>query len=131
MARRTYQTRRPLAHAIRRRSPRPLGRGPAPARTQNAPTAQPMQRRAARFPAGDGGTPDAYSRIEAAPSYTPTRLVKEGDVMINLLWALAAVFVVFWVLGLSFHVGGGLIHVLLVLAIISILVRVITGRRIA
>lgn len=51
--------------------------------------------------------------------------------MMNLLWALAAVFVVLWVLGLSFHVtAGGLIHVLLVLAIISILVRVITGRRI-
>lgn len=50
--------------------------------------------------------------------------------MINLLWALAAVFLVLWVLGISFHFTvGGLIHVLLVLAIISVLVRLITGRR--
>lgn len=51
--------------------------------------------------------------------------------MMNLLWVLAAVFLVLWVLGLSFHFTvGGLIHVLLVLAIISVLVRLITGRRV-
>lgn len=51
--------------------------------------------------------------------------------MLNILWALAAVFVVLWVLGLATHVTvGGLIHVLLVLAIIAILVRVIMGRRV-
>ena len=50
--------------------------------------------------------------------------------MINLLWALAAIFVVMWILGLSLHASaGGLIHLLLVLAVISILVRVIMGRR--
>ena len=50
--------------------------------------------------------------------------------MLNLLWALAAVFLVLWVLGLSFHVvGGGLIHFLLVLAIIAVVVRLATGRR--
>lgn len=51
--------------------------------------------------------------------------------MMNLLWVLAAVFLVLWVLGLSFHFTvGGLIHVLLVLAIISVLVRLISGRRV-
>ena len=51
--------------------------------------------------------------------------------MINLLWALAAVFLVLWVLGISLNFTvGGLIHVLLVLAIISVLVRLITGRRV-
>lgn len=52
--------------------------------------------------------------------------------MLNLLWAIAAIFVVMWILGfaLNFTVGG-LIHVLLVLAIISVLVRIIMGRRIA
>ncbi len=51
--------------------------------------------------------------------------------MINLLWAVAAIFLVLWVLGLSFHVtAGGLIHLLLVLAIIAVLVRIITGRRV-
>lgn len=51
--------------------------------------------------------------------------------MLNLLWALAVVFVLLWFLGLSYQVTvGGLIHVLLVLAIISVLVRVIMGRRV-
>jgi hypothetical protein len=37
-----------------------------------------------------------------------------------------------WLLGFAFHFTlGGFIHLLLVLAIISVLVRVITGRRIA
>lgn len=51
--------------------------------------------------------------------------------MMNLLWVMAAVFLVMWVLGLSLHfAGGGLIHILLVLAIVSVLVRLITGRRV-
>ena len=52
--------------------------------------------------------------------------------MINLLWALAALFLVLWVLGFSMHFTlGGLIHVLLVLAIIAVLARIIMGRRTA
>lgn len=51
--------------------------------------------------------------------------------MLDLLWLLAAVFVVLWVLGISMSVNvGALIHVLLVLAVISILVRIIMGRRV-
>ncbi len=52
--------------------------------------------------------------------------------MLNLLWAVAAVLAVMWLLGFAFHVTlGGFIHVLLVLAIISILARIIMGRRVA
>jgi hypothetical protein len=52
-------------------------------------------------------------------------------VMGNLLWVVAAVFVVLWALGLVMHVTlGGFIHVLLVLAVISVLVRVISGQRV-
>lgn len=52
--------------------------------------------------------------------------------MLNLLWAIAALFLVLWVLGFAFHVtAGGLIHVLLVLAVISVLFRVISGRKLA
>ncbi|HVP62054.1 MAG TPA: lmo0937 family membrane protein [Myxococcaceae bacterium] len=50
----------------------------------------------------------------------------------NLLWVLAIVFVALWVLGLVANVTfGGLIHVLLVLAVIAVLFRIISGRRIA
>jgi len=52
--------------------------------------------------------------------------------MPNLLWTLAVIFLVLWLLGFALHVTlGGLIHLLLVLAIISVLVRIITGRRVA
>ena len=51
--------------------------------------------------------------------------------MLNLLWVLATVFVVLWILGISMSVNvGGLIHILLVLAVISVLARVIMGRRV-
>lgn len=52
--------------------------------------------------------------------------------MINLLWALAVIFLVMWLLGFALHFTlGGLLHLLLVLAIASVLVRIILGRRIA
>lgn len=52
--------------------------------------------------------------------------------MLNLLWVLALVFVAMWVLGFAFNFTvGGLIHLLLVLAVITVLARLIMGRRIA
>jgi hypothetical protein len=47
-----------------------------------------------------------------------------------MIWTLAVVLFVLWLLGaFAFHVGGGLIHLLLVLAVIVVLYRLITGRR--
>jgi hypothetical protein len=51
--------------------------------------------------------------------------------MLHLLSAIAVIFVVMWLLGFALHFTlGGLIHLLLVLAIISVLVRIIMGRRV-
>jgi len=48
-----------------------------------------------------------------------------------MLWTIAVVLVVLWLLGLvSSYTMGGLIHILLVLAIIVVLVNVIQGRRV-
>lgn len=50
--------------------------------------------------------------------------------MWNLLWAIAALFVVMWILGFALDFTlGGLIHILLVLAVISVLARIIMGAR--
>ncbi|MGO9835026.1 MAG: lmo0937 family membrane protein [Polyangiaceae bacterium] len=50
----------------------------------------------------------------------------------DLLWALAFVFVVLWALGfLAFHVTTGFIHMLLVVAVVVIVFRLISGRRTA
>jgi hypothetical protein len=47
-----------------------------------------------------------------------------------MLFTLAIVLLILWALGFfAFHVAGGLIHLLLVVAIVVILWRVITGRR--
>lgn len=52
--------------------------------------------------------------------------------MWNLLWAVAAILVVMWILGLTLSITlGGFIHALLVLAIIAVLLRVIMGRQVA
>ena len=48
-----------------------------------------------------------------------------------MLWTIALILIVLWVLGLvSSYTMGGLIHVLLIIAIVVILIRVIQGRRI-
>ena len=47
-----------------------------------------------------------------------------------MLWTLAVILFILWLLGFGvFHVAGGLIHLLLVLAVIVELYRLITGRR--
>ena len=47
-----------------------------------------------------------------------------------MLWTIAVVLVVLWLLGMvSAYTVGGFIHILLVLAVIMVLVRVIQGRR--
>lgn len=49
-----------------------------------------------------------------------------------MLWTIAVVLMVLWALGLvSSYTMGGFIHILLVLAIITVLVSVIQGRRLA
>ena len=47
-----------------------------------------------------------------------------------MLWTIAVVLVILWLLGLvSGYTMGNFIHILLVIAIIDVLVRVIQGRR--
>ena len=46
-----------------------------------------------------------------------------------MLWTLIVLLLLFWVLGFAFHVAGGIIHVLLVIAIVLFLVNLISGRR--
>jgi hypothetical protein len=47
-----------------------------------------------------------------------------------MLFTIAAVLFVLWILGFGvFHVAGGLIHLLLVLAVISLLWQLVAGRR--
>jgi hypothetical protein len=46
-----------------------------------------------------------------------------------VLWTIFVILVVLWLLGFSFQIGGGLIHALLVIALIVLVYNLITGRR--
>ncbi|HYK91874.1 MAG TPA: lmo0937 family membrane protein [Acidobacteriota bacterium] len=49
-----------------------------------------------------------------------------------MLWTIFAVLLVLWLLGLATsYTFGGFIHILLVLAVVTVLIRLIQGRRIA
>jgi Family of unknown function (DUF5670) len=46
----------------------------------------------------------------------------------GILWAIIVVLFVLWLLGFALHFGGGLIHIVLVIAVVLIVVNLLTGR---
>jgi hypothetical protein len=48
---------------------------------------------------------------------------------IYMLYTIVVVLVILWLLGFSLHVAGGLIHLILVVALIILVVQLLTGRR--
>jgi hypothetical protein len=46
-----------------------------------------------------------------------------------MLWTILAILLVLWLVGLVANVGGGLIHLLLVVALIVFIINFLTGRR--
>ena len=46
-----------------------------------------------------------------------------------MLWTILVILLVLWLLGFVSHVGGALIHLLLVIAAIVLIVNLVTGRR--
>ncbi len=48
----------------------------------------------------------------------------------NLLYIIAVILVIAWAIGFLGYSAGGLIHILLVIAVIAVIFRVIQGRRI-
>jgi hypothetical protein len=47
-----------------------------------------------------------------------------------VLWTIIVVLLVLWALGLFLDLAGGLIHILLVIALVVIVMRLLTGRRV-
>jgi ABC-type cobalamin transport system permease subunit len=45
-----------------------------------------------------------------------------------MLWTLVVILVILWLLGFSFHIAGGIIHILLVIALVIGLIQLFTGR---
>jgi hypothetical protein len=47
-----------------------------------------------------------------------------------VLWTIFVVIVILWLLGFSLHVAGGLIHLLLVVALVVLVINLVSGRRV-
>ena len=46
-----------------------------------------------------------------------------------LLWTILVILVILWLLGFKLAIGGGLIHILLVIAVIVLVIRLVSGRQ--
>jgi uncharacterized protein DUF5670 len=58
-------------------------------------------------------------------SFRRTFLRRESE----MLWTILVILLVLWLVGLLTHVGGGLIHLLLVVAVVVLVINLLTGRR--
>lgn len=87
---------------------------------------QPEDRRPATL--NQGLQPAKWRRFRCGP----TRALKRVKELTHMLWTLALVLLVLWMLGLATsYTMGGLIHLLLAIALIVVLFRIIQRRRIA
>jgi len=48
----------------------------------------------------------------------------------NLLYIIAVILIIAWAIGFVGYSAGGLIHVLLIIAVVAVILRLIQGRRI-
>jgi hypothetical protein len=46
-----------------------------------------------------------------------------------MLWTVLVVLLILWLLGFSLHIAGGLIHILLVVAVVVLIINLVSGRR--
>lgn len=47
-----------------------------------------------------------------------------------MLWTIIGLLFLFWLAGFIFHVAGGLIHILLVVALVLVVYRLATGQKV-
>lgn len=45
-----------------------------------------------------------------------------------MLWTIFIILLILWALGFSFKIAGGLVHILLVIALIVLIIRLVAGR---
>ena len=47
-----------------------------------------------------------------------------------MLWTIVVLLLILWVLGFTMKIAGGLVHLLLVVALVVVVFRLLTGRRV-
>lgn len=72
----------------------------------------------------------AYNRVQTRlPEDSNFKATCSGE-LITMLWTIAVILVVLWLVGLvSSYTLGGFIHILLVIAVVVIIVNLVQGRR--
>lgn len=58
-----------------------------------------------------------------------TRVLRNEHRRFNMLRTIFVVLLILWLLGFSLHVGGGLIHLLLVVGLVVLVINLLSGRR--
>ena len=48
--------------------------------------------------------------------------------MAGVLWTIIVICFILWIIGFALHIGGGLIHILLLIAVIVLIFNLVTGR---
>ncbi len=56
--------------------------------------------------------------------------LKQRKAREGMFWAIAIVLLILWLAGLLAHVGGALVHLLLVIALVLIIYRLVKGKKI-
>jgi len=46
-----------------------------------------------------------------------------------MIWTIFVILLIMWLLGFGFHLGGGLIHILLVVAVVVLIFNLLSGSR--
>jgi hypothetical protein len=47
-----------------------------------------------------------------------------------MLWTIVVILLILWLLGFTMHVAGGLVHILLVIALVVVVLQLLSGRRV-
>jgi len=71
--------------------------------------------------------------MPALPRYTIIPRPRRGADCFGvsiMLWTICVILLVLWLLGFSLHIAGGLIHILLVVALVVGLIQLFSGRRV-
>jgi hypothetical protein len=78
-----------------------------------------------------GLTRELPQAIKDVPRVASQALLRGGcqRARSNMLWTIFVILLVLWLLGFGFHVGGGLIHLLLVVAVVWLVLNLLTRRR--
>jgi hypothetical protein len=72
--------------------------------------------------------PSHWTACPPAVSFRIQVLVNEHS-EVDILWTIFVVLLILWLLGFSLHVGGGLIHLLLVVGLVVLVINLLSGRR--